>query len=415
MRLDLRLQVWPQNLLSMQVRLKLDITWSTLCQAAVGWYSSEQQLDVARSRIQDYWPNGHVVIAASARTMFDALLSELALAPGEPVIMSAINIQNMADIVIAHGLRIVPVDIDAKTLAPHPGALLEAQAETNARLCVVAQLFGAVSNIGDAAVLRQRGVFVIEDAAQAFAGTFYRGSQLVDVSLFSLGPIKRSTALGGGIGVLRDADLARRVECRLQTYQQRSNLWFRRRALKYGLLKALSIPFAYKIVVLLIEAVGQDPETMIGEAARGFSGTSLLDAIRTRPPTRMIALMADRISEARDCSKRRNVCIEFLARLPGTISDIGSSTDKHAYWLLPIRVADPVRVVKDLRLSGFDATRGTTSLRALAPTATPMAKSLMEDIVYLPHPDGLTVRQRNRLAKMVGSIAAPPTCPIDGR
>lgn len=390
----------------MHVRLKLDITWSALCQAAAGWRSSDHKLAAARSRIQDYWSNRYVVIAASARTMFDALLTELALLPGEPVIMSAVNIQNMADIVVAHGLRVVPVDIDAGSLAPRPGALLEAQAETNARLCVVAQLFGSVSNIADAAVLRQRGVFVIEDAAQAFSGKFHRGSQQVDASLFSFGPIKRYTALGGGIGVLRDADLAHRIESRLQTYRQRSDFWFRRRALKYGLLKALSIPFAYKVVLLVIEAIGKDPETTIGEAARGFSDASLLDAIRTRPPKRMMVLMANRISQAGDYAKRRHVCTEFQARLPEALNVIGSRADKHAYWLLPIRVADPVRVVKELRSAGFDATRGATSLRALVPIATPMAARLMEDIVYLPHPDGLAPGHRNRLATMVAAIAA---------
>ena len=404
--MSLQLNEWLQNLLSMHVRLKLDITWPPLCKAVAGWHSSSRELDGAERRIQDFWSNRLVVIAASARTMFDALLSELALDPGEPIIMSAVNIQNMADIVVAHGLRIVPVDIDPKRLTPRPGALLEAQAETNARLCVVAQLFGSVSRIDDAEELRRRGVFVIEDAAQAFAGRFYRGSQLADASLFSFGPIKRCTALGGGVGVFDDADLAGRVERRLQTYQQRSDLWFRRRALKYGLLKALSIPFAYKIVMFVIEALGKDPETMIGETARGFRGKSLLDAIRIRPPNRMIELMADRISNAEDCSSRQNACIDFLARLPENLTDIGSSADKHAYWLLPIRVTDPESVVKQLRLGGFDATRGTTSLRALVPSATPMAKGLMEDIVYLPHPDGLPVPERERLVERVGALAA---------
>ena len=116
--------------------------------------------------------------------------------------------------------------------------------------------------------------------------------------------------------------------------------------------------------------------------------------------------MADRISHAEDCSSRQNACIEFLARLPETLIDIGSSADKHAYWLLPIRVTDPESVVKELRSAGFDATRGTTSLRALVPSATPMAEGLMEDIVYLPHPDGLKVRERDRLVESVCAIAA---------
>ena len=193
--MSLQLNEWLQNLLSMHVRLKLDISWPALCKAVAGWHSSGRELDIAESRIQDFWPNRHVVIAASARTVFDALLSELALDPGEPIVMSAVNIQNMADIAVAHGLRIVPVDIDPKRLTPPPGALLEAQAKTNARLCVVAQLFGSVGRIDDGEELRRRGVFVIEDAAQAFAGRFHRGSQLVDASLFSFGPIKRCTAL----------------------------------------------------------------------------------------------------------------------------------------------------------------------------------------------------------------------------
>ncbi len=374
--------------------------------AAAGWPVSRARLERAGKSVTSGWDDRSAVIGLSERTLFDALLSELALPAGDKIVMSGVNIQNMLDIARAHGLEIVPVDIDPATLAPAPGALLTAQAKSGARLCVVAQLYGSVSRIHDAVELRTRGVFVLEDAAQAFAGQFHRGDTEADASLFSFGPIKRRTALGGGVGVFRDKDLAARIERRLASHEPRSDRWLRKRALKYLLLKTLSTPRLYGALLRMIRIAGKDPDKVIGESARGFSGPSLIESIRSRPPARMVALMARQMETTDDGASRQAICRDFLSLLPHAFTGLGRSADRHAYWLLAIRCSRSEDVLKFLRSRGFDATRGTTSLRALVPEETPDAARLIETVVYLPHPAGLPDRTRKKLAAALSDFAA---------
>lgn len=390
----------------MHSRLKFDIGWGPLLWTALGAPVSQARHDAAQQDLENFWPDRHIVIGLSERTLFDALLSELALPRGDSVLMSGINIRNMADIVSAHGLNIAAADIDPVTLAPPPGALLEAQARTNARLCLVAQLYGSVNRIADAPSLRERGVLIVEDAAQGFAGPSYLGDPEADVSLFSFGPIKRRTALGGGIAAFRDAALASRVKQRLAAHTPRTETWLRQRALKYLLLKTLTGPALYSAVISAIKLTGKDPDSLIGEAARGFSGSNLIDAIRGRPPRRMIALMARQVCSTCAQSERQSTCRDFLRALPEAMTSLGKAAQQHAFWLVPLRCADPASAIRYLRQRGFDATRGTTSLRALDPASASNADTLMKEVVYIPHPAGLSQRQRKRLAKALTDCAA---------
>jgi dTDP-4-amino-4,6-dideoxygalactose transaminase len=291
----------------MHSRLKLDIGWGDLLWAAMGAPVSRDDTRVAEAVVEKYFAPGRVVIGLSVRTVFDALLSEVGPPPQSSVLMSGINIQNMADIVRAHDLTIEAVDLDLATLAPEPDTLLNAQGRCGARLCVVTQLYGGVSEVWDAAELRKRGVLVVEDAAQAFSGDGYQGLSDADVTLFSFGPIKRRTALGGGVAVFRDPDLAARVRQRLETYDLLKERWFRARAVKYLILKLASTPWVYAGVIRAIAASGRDPDSVIGGAARGFGGQDLPEAIRKQPPRRLVSLMARRIAASPDPEFRRRI------------------------------------------------------------------------------------------------------------
>ncbi len=318
--------------------------------------------------------------------------------------MSAINVENMADIVQAHGLEVVTVDVDVATLLPPPGAFLKAQTATGAELCVAAQLFGAVSEIADAEALQKRGVIVIEDAAQAFAGKFHAGDPQADISLFSFGPIKRATALGGAIGLFRDGQLAARIETRLSTYPQRSDFWFRQRALKYLGLKLFSLPLPYWVIIKTLTVLGKDPDTTIGSVARSFSGQTLLQAIRWKPPFRMRLLINAQTSQPQDYQTRHRTCRNFAGRLPPVVVELGQKARDHAFWLFPILAPNPEVLISHLRANGFDATRGATSMRVLQPEKTPHAKALMEKIVYLPNPADLPRRHQDRLYKYLNDV-----------
>lgn len=384
----------------MHPRLALDISWKRLLWAAVGAPSSAHDAQYASAAITDTFSSGYLVVGLSVRTIFDALLGELAVPAGASVLMTGVNIQNMADIVRAHELRVQAVDIAIDTLVPVPGALATAQAETAAPLCVVTQLFGSASHFDDLAELRGRGVVIIEDAAQAFSGTSHTGPGDADVSLFSFGPIKRRTALGGAVAVFRDADLAARVEQRLQRYRPLPDVWLRRRALKYLLLKAASMPWVYGSVMRAIAFSGRDPDAVIGAAARGFGGKALLEAIRVQPPRRLLVLMGRQISTTPSAGARREVCDTFARSLPNA-ARVGVSAHNNAYWLMPIRADNAEDLVLRLRRAGFDATRGATSLRALDPEHSEQARALIEDVVYVPNPADLAPDARDRLKQAV--------------
>ena len=133
----------------MHPRLELDVGWRDLIWAAIG-----------RRRAQVALPPD-AVVGLSVRTLFDALLVELALPAAAGIAMSAVTVHDMAAIVRAHGHGVQPVDIDLDTLAPEP-AILEAAIGSQSRVFVLAQLYGARAGLADvAAICRARGVLLI--------------------------------------------------------------------------------------------------------------------------------------------------------------------------------------------------------------------------------------------------------------
>ncbi len=362
----------------MQPRLTFDISWRRLFWAAFGG--------------ADATPLPDAVAGLSVRTLFDAILSEAGLPSGAPVLMSGVNIQNMADLVRLHGLAPCFVDIAPSTLLPSAENLLDTQARTGAKLCLIAHLFGAHGPIESLEALRARGARVVEDLAQGFSPEALAATSQADVTLFSFGPIKRRTALGGALARFRDPRLAARVQARQVDYPMLSDGWFRGRAGKYLGLKALSHPMLYGLVFAL---AGRDPDAVIGKLARGFSGDDLLGNIRRRPPPRLLALLARQIAEDLALVDRRQICEAFLAGLPGGFC-IGGAASSHVHWLFPLAVPDPDAFIGALRGHGFDATRGATSLRAFTGTDS-YAGALMDQIIYLPHPADMDARARSRL------------------
>ncbi len=379
----------------MYPRLTLDIRWRRLLWAAFGG-PMPCPLPGPLS--------GDLVTALSVRTLFDAVLGESGLPPGPPVLMTGVNIQNMADLVRLHGLEPHFVDLIADTLLPTSEALLAAQARTGARLCLIAHLFGARSPIAAIDILRARGVCVVEDLAQGYSPEALAAVPAGDVTLFSFGPIKRRTALGGALARCRDPGLAARLRTRLATYPPLDDGWYRARAGKYLALKALNHPLPYSLVFALLSGLTPDPDAAIGRLARGFSGDDLLRSLRRRPPERLLQLMARQMSDDDDLMQRQAISEAFLAALPPALRS-GQTAQTHIHWLVPVTVANPDDFVRTLRRHGFDATRGATSLRAFTGTGT-VAHDLIHRIVYLPHPADMDARGRTRLLGAVEAAAA---------
>ena len=253
--------------MGLQSRLHLDIGWGDLASVFAPLQASRAELE---ARIRGAWPE-HAVPALSVRTAFDAVLASLALPESAAVAMSAVTIQNMADVVRAHGLTPAPVDIQLNTLSPNAADVERTLAATGARVYVHAHLYGARNDLSDiAAICRARGVLLVEDCAQAYAGAPPTHVQQADVSLYSFGPIKARTSLGGAIALCRDGDRAAALRISLAAHAPMRESWLRQRALKYAALKFFSMPLPYALIVAMLRARGLDHDAALGGAARGF-------------------------------------------------------------------------------------------------------------------------------------------------
>jgi perosamine synthetase len=144
-------------------RHHVDIGWRDLAFAAIRCLGADEAY--ARRRIAAWWPGDiHALPCLSVRTAFDALLAALAPAPGDEIMMSGVNIADMAEIARAHGMTIRAMDISAETLAPTAEAIAAA-ASPRTRLVLVAHLFGSRMDLAPFAALRAGGVLLVEDCA----------------------------------------------------------------------------------------------------------------------------------------------------------------------------------------------------------------------------------------------------------
>ncbi|MBE9228343.1 DegT/DnrJ/EryC1/StrS family aminotransferase [Phormidium sp. LEGE 05292] len=238
-------------------RLNLDISFADLAFGLFSWLN--KSLVKTPSILQDFSQNHkQVLVTLSVRTAFDLWLQALNLPKGTEVLMIAINIRDMQEIVKNHGLIPVPVNIDLDNLAPDI-ELLESLISPKSRLFVVAHLFGSIIDLEPIIETCQKHqILLVEDCAQAFCGTKYCGASSVDMSLFSFGPIKSSTALGGAIACIQDSTIAEKMVTLAAEYPRRSELWFCQRVLKYWGLKVLSIPQVYVHLISLMKLLGFD-------------------------------------------------------------------------------------------------------------------------------------------------------------
>lgn len=381
-------------------RLEIDIGWDDLWFAMAG---SVGQPEASEHAIHNAFPDRPCITALSVRTAFLALLQAMKPPRGGEMIMSAVNIENMADIVLANGLVPVAADIDLDTLAPAPETVRGLISERTV-LYLHAHLYGSRTDLAPVSeICRAKGVLLVEDCAQAYDGAAWHGSGEADVSLFSFGPIKPATALGGAVMRMRSPELYAKVRGELANWPVQENAAVSRRARKMMALKALSQPYLYAGLLGVLRMMGRDAEAVIGSAARGFAAGDLIEQIMKRPSPRLIALMARRLGSPPDSAWRRGGAARLRNALRSDVFTPGSEVEAHAYWLYPIIVENPQAVIRHLRAAGFDATRGATSMRAMG--EAPKAVRLIEGVVYLPLSPRMPDRDIDRMAGVVNHIA----------
>ncbi len=391
----------------------LDIGWADL---GFGWHASLSPGDRAdaQARVEAAWPaDGDALCALSVRSGLDLLLSALDLPPGGEVLTSAMTIEDVPKIIAHHGLVAVPVDLDMHTLSVTVAALEKA---VSPRTCavLVAHLFGSRMPLGEvAAFAGGHGLLLIEDCAQAYTGPDFTGHPDSDVSMFSFGPIKTNTALGGAVLRVKDPELLDAMRTVQARQPAQGNGDFRRRVVKYAGLKIASRPAVFGALALVCRLFGTTHDEVISAALHGFSGSRFFDKIRRQPSYPLLALLERRLRtfDGRRIQRRRHTAESARASMPAA-TRVGAAAAQHAHWVFPITSSAPDELTKHLWARGFDATRGATSIAVLSPPrdhpelAATQAAAALSRMVYLPVHLGASRSQLARLTRTVSDFVA---------
>ena len=130
------------------------------------------------------------------------------------VILPGYTCYSVAAAAVRVGLKVRPVDIDPETFDYHKAAL-EAVDTSNTLALITANLFGIPNDLPWLEEFsRERGIYMIDDAAQAmharvgdrWVGTFG------DVGLFSFDKGKAITTIQGGVMLVQNPGLSRRIQ-----------------------------------------------------------------------------------------------------------------------------------------------------------------------------------------------------------
>jgi dTDP-4-amino-4,6-dideoxygalactose transaminase len=162
-----------------------------------------QQLDVPR-----------VLLTTSCTHALELALLALGIGPGQEVICPSFTFVSTSNAVLRVGARPVFADIAEDTLGLDPEDVARKLTPRTAALLPVHYAGNAADMDALLALARERGLRVVEDAAQAFGATLHGQplGALGDAGCFSFHETKNITCGEGGALAVRDPELAARAE-----------------------------------------------------------------------------------------------------------------------------------------------------------------------------------------------------------
>ena len=392
----------------MWARIRFDLPWSDLLFACVQCFVPSKRTSLL-SGIEQYWSSGEpALVCFSVRSGFDLLLQALQLPPKSEILFSALNVKGMIKIVKRHSLNPVPLDLDLDYMAPNVKDL-ERAITPRTRAIVVAHLFGTrlqLDEIFDMA--RRHNLFIIEDCAQAFDGKAYSGHSLADVSMFSFGPLKTATALGGSIVKIRNKELLSKMRDLQSQYPVQSQSAYLTRLLKFAGLKVVTSRGVFSFVFRMFQLRGEDYEDAMTDTVRGVAQLGSSKKLRQQPAAALLAMLDRRLKrwKADGLADRTRVGQFLFTILDGEVPCPGEKNSIHTYWVFPIFAKNPSSLIRELRKAGFDGARLGRSEAVAAPEDrqefTPVnAKEILSKMVILPCYVGMPKDVLERLAQVV--------------
>jgi perosamine synthetase len=167
-------------------------------------------------RVSAYCGAGHGAATSSGTSALEIALTALRIGPGDEVICPSLTIISCARAILAVGATPVFVDVDPMTWGLDVEAAL-ARVGPKTRALLAVHLFGWPVDLERLEPLRERGVFVVEDAAQAMGsevrvgGRWRRCGGVGDLATFSFYANKTITTGEGGMVIGADEEVIARA------------------------------------------------------------------------------------------------------------------------------------------------------------------------------------------------------------
>lgn len=182
-----------------------------------GLASGSREEERARREFCEYFNKKHCFLVSSGKAALSLILMALKeLHPGrDQVLIPAFACYSVPSAIVRAGLQVQLCDIDLETL-DFDFEQLEEKLKNPKLLCIIPlHLFGLPADVERLKKMRpDPAVTIVEDAAQAMGGE-WQGKKLGtlgDVGFFSLGRGKALTAVGGGVILTEDDNLAKHLQ-----------------------------------------------------------------------------------------------------------------------------------------------------------------------------------------------------------
>ncbi len=188
-----------------------------------GWFVLGREVDAFEAEFAAFVETDHCVGVGNGLDAIELALRALGVHAGDEVIVPSNTYIATWLAVTRVGAIVVPVEPDANTFNIDPSRV-EAAVTPRTRAIVAVHLYGQPADMGALrSVASRRGLWLIEDAAQAHGAT-YQGKRvggLADAAAWSFYPTKNLGALGdGGAVTTNDPIVADRVRL-LRNYGSR--------------------------------------------------------------------------------------------------------------------------------------------------------------------------------------------------
>jgi dTDP-4-amino-4,6-dideoxygalactose transaminase len=195
------------------------LTYATIArEVATGrWLAGDSCQELEKSLASLGAP--HAVLTPRARVAIHLAVKAL-IRPGQKVVLSPYTIADVVNVVVAAGGVPVFADIERETCNVDP-AEIEKLVDRDTGAVMITHLHGLACDMDVIPrICAERGVPLIEDAAQAF-GARFAGRPLGtfgDAGIFSFGKYKNVNAFLGGVITTRRADLAEKARAELAAW-----------------------------------------------------------------------------------------------------------------------------------------------------------------------------------------------------